>query len=463
MFLSKYNRKTFNSKGLRFFVFSPKLVLRQNTIMKIINSTHVNPFGGLNFVLEEFERQGIGKLLEQNLPKLPNQCKYSWKDILYSFWSIYFCGGDCIEDISINLKEHLKNTPFLKTPSPDRILDRFKELSLPRDLFTLPRGISLHQFSLNPFLNELNLKMLKLLNFKVTEAHILDYDNTILYTNKLDSKSTYKKAFGYAPGVGIIGNKIVFVENRNGNSAAKDLQCQTLTRMFSELQRQDISIDTFRADAASYQLNVVHLIAQKTRRFFIRACMSGALAQKIAEIKDWTQVKVGSEVIFRGEIKYTPFTRTLKRKKRLHEAREYRLVVSKVERNDKQVNMFTKDAFLYSAILTNDYNLSTNEVVEFYNQRGAIEKEFDILKNDFGWKNLPFSKLEQNTVFLIFTAICRNLYQYIIEVFSLKFEGLNPKFRIKKFIFRFISIPAKWIKTARQYKLRVYGNIHFKT
>lgn len=102
-------------------------------------------------------------------------------------------------------------------------------------------------------------------------------------------------------------------------------------------------------------------------------------------------------------------------------------------------------------------------MVSFYNQRGAIEKEFDVLKNDFGWNNLPFSKLEQNTVFLMFTAMCRNLYQYIIEKFSIKYEGLNPKYRIKKFIFRFIAIPAKWIKTSRQQKLRVYGNIHFKT
>lgn len=111
--------------------------------MKIINSSHANPFGGFNFVIEEFEKQGIGKLLDENLPKLANQCKYSWRDILYSFWSVYFCEGDCIEDISNNLKSHLNTIPFFKTPSPDRILDRFKELSLPKDLFSRPRGTSL--------------------------------------------------------------------------------------------------------------------------------------------------------------------------------------------------------------------------------------------------------------------------------------------------------------------------------
>jgi len=36
---------------------------------------------------------------------------------LYSFWSIYLCGGSHIEDINGNLKHHLKNNPFVKVPS----------------------------------------------------------------------------------------------------------------------------------------------------------------------------------------------------------------------------------------------------------------------------------------------------------------------------------------------------------
>ena len=134
-----------------------------------------------------------------------------------------------------------------------------------------------------------------------------------------------------------------------------------------------------------------------------------------------------------------------------------------VKRNDNQINAFTNEAYNYSAVLTNDLDKTATEVVSFYNQRGAIEKEFDILKNDFGWDNLPFSKLEQNTVFLLFTAICRNLYHHIICAFSKIYKTLNPSFRIKKFIFRFISIPAKWIKNARQNKLRIYGKILYDT
>ncbi len=81
--------------------------------MKVINSSHISPFGGLNFVLKEFETLNLGNLLNENLPCLPVQSKYQWKDILYSFWSIYFCGGDCIEDLSGNFNHHLRQNPDL--------------------------------------------------------------------------------------------------------------------------------------------------------------------------------------------------------------------------------------------------------------------------------------------------------------------------------------------------------------
>jgi len=75
--------------------------------MKVINSHHNNPFGGLNFVFNTFYKLKLEKILEKNLPPLAAQSKYKWKDILYSFWAVYFCGGACIEDLSGNLTSHI--------------------------------------------------------------------------------------------------------------------------------------------------------------------------------------------------------------------------------------------------------------------------------------------------------------------------------------------------------------------
>lgn len=112
----------------------------------------------------------------------------------------------------------------------------------------------------------------------------------------------------------------------------------------------------------------------------------------------------------------------------------------------------------YSIIITNDYESEIGQVVFYYNNRRAIVREFEVLKYDFGWQKSPFSSLEESQVYLQIIAICRNLNGYIIKLFSKKVKGLNPKYRIKKFI----TIPAKWIYHYRQWYLRVHGIIDWK-
>ena len=162
-----------------------------------------------------------------------------------------------------------------------------------------------------------------------------------------------------------------------------------------------------------------------------------------------------------GEIRIIPFQKQARENKQ--QGKEYRLVVKRKPKEDGQLNLITQDAYEYRAIITNNSELSALEVALFYNHRGNMEKQFDILKNDFGWNHMPFSKLSQNAVFLYITAICRNLYYNIIHHFSKMVKTLEPTFRLKKFLFRFIILPAKWVKRARQYQLRVFGKIDFST
>ncbi|MDB0677319.1 IS1380 family transposase, partial [Parabacteroides distasonis] len=69
---------------------------------------------------------------------------------------------------------------------------------------------------------------------------------------------------------------------------------------------------------------------------------------------------------------------------------------------------------------------------------------------------LPKSFMAENTVFLLLTALIRNFYKAIMSRLDTKAFGLKKTSRIKAFVFRFISVPAKWIMTARQYVLNIY-------
>ncbi|MEN8250485.1 MAG: IS1380 family transposase [Bacteroidota bacterium] len=432
--------------------------------MKVVNSSQITPFGGLNFVLSEFEKNGIGHLINQHLPALASQSQYSWKDIFYSFWSVLFCGGDCAEDLAMNLKSSFVNNPFMNLPSPDRILERMKQLAEEKIMCTSKRGQSTHEFCINDSLNVLNLKLLKRINALANKKpQTLDYDNTYIFSDKADARNTYLKQYGYAPAVGFIGKQVVYLENRNGNTDAQTLQEDTLKRMFVMLKEQGVIIDKFRADSASYKLATLSVIAHNVNKFYIRARMNETLAEVIHTINDWKEIAIDGQKAFRASIDFTPFEKIAKRSKQQDALVSCRLVITKAKRKNGQIDLFTGDDFFYSAIITNDYKLSNDRIVFFYNQRGAIEREFDVLKNDFAWDNMPFSKIEQNTVFLLITAICRNLYGYIISTFSKIYTHLSSSFRLKKFIFRFICIPAKWIRSARSQKLRLYGQLSFRT
>lgn len=432
--------------------------------MKILNSPAISAFGGLNFVIKEAIDLKINKLFDNNLPKLPKQSKFNWFDIVMSYWSVFFCGGDCAEDLNINLKNGIRNNPFINVPSPDRVLDRIKSLADTAELFSAKRGKKEHHFSLGEELNRLNLKLLSLLPGFNKKDVVLDYDNTIIFTEKSDAERTYKKENGYCPGVGLIGKHVVYVENRNGSSNAHILQHETIERMCSMLHEAGVTIDVIRADSASYTYEIVKAMEKNAKRLFIKARMTGAVEHAISSIKEWEEIKIGTDIMFRGSTTFTPFVRSAKDLDgNTDSLKEYRLVVTKEARKDGQINMFTGEACIYSSILTNDFEMTDDEVVFFYNARGSEEREFDVLKNDFGWNNMPFSKLEQNTVFLLIMAMCKNLYTHIIEKFSALIKFLSPNFRIKKFIFRFICTPTKWITTGRSHYLRVYGTIAFKT
>jgi len=431
--------------------------------MKILLSSPISSFGGINFVLDEFNRLKLGDFIEQELPELPSQSKYSWKDIIYSFWSVLFCGGDCAEDLAGNFRNSLTPNPYINIPSPDRVLGRMKRLAEPMQLFDTVRGIVHHEFSINDLLTMVGLILINKLGLIDHKDVTVDYDNTLIFSEKADSKMTYKKERGYAPGVGLIGSNVVYVENRNGNSDAQTLQDETLERMFIALEHAKIKVHRFRADAASYQLKTLSVASKYADKIYIRARRDECVMKAISSINQWEEVETHDGIEYYGSVEYIPFERRAREHKLEDLLKPYRLVVTKTKNTDGQLNLFTGEACDYSAIITNDYEMSNQKIIHFYNQRGASEREFDVLKNDFGWNSMPFSKLEYNTVYLQLCAMCRNLYSYIIKRFSRKTTDLSPDFRIKKFIFRFICIPAKWVRSGRGMKLRLYGKLSFKT
>ena len=333
--------------------------------------------------------------------------------------------------------------------SADTILRGIKELATPTLEHKSSTGIS-HQFNINTKLNELLLKaLLKTKQLNIKEKYTLDYDNQVIATEKYDAVKTYKKQNGYQSGIATIGKNIAYIEGRNGNSPAKYKQLETLQRTFSLLEAQDLKINRFRADSAAYQKKIIDLAVQKGVKFYIRATRCANMEYQISQLdsQKWSKIRLGTQEMEIAEIKdYQPFGQTT----------PYRLVVSRIKRKDKQTGLFTNGAYTYRAIITNDKDWDGKQITSFYNKRGASEKTFDVMNNDFSWSKLPCSFLHENTAFMIMTALYANFYSHMIASFSDKISWLNSSFRLKKFVFRFVTVAANWIKTGRNYVLKRY-------
>lgn len=410
-------------------------------------SSTISPLAGISFVNQSFNSSGLSQLIDNELGRRVKTVGYSYSEIFRNLTNVFISGGSCAEDIhAAHLGQHLKSIPGNNVPSADTILRGVKELATQNTDYTSNQD-KCYEFNINKKLNSLNIKSLLLTNeLKKGTAYDFDYDNQVIATEKYDTKNTYKHTKGYFPGVASIGNNIVYVENRDGNANVKFEQAATLTRAYSLLEENGIEINRSRMDAGSYSKDIIKVVAAHSKLFYIRANKSADLFRQITEIKTWQTVEINHKLYEVASLAFTQF----------FEEKNYRLVIMREKGKGNQVDMFTGDTFVYRSILTNDWESSEKQVIEFYNQRGASEKLFDVMNNDFGWKHLPCSFMNENTAFLIITAMIKNFYNYFIGLVSKVFGNINPTSRIKRFMFNFISVAGKWIYSGRQWILKLY-------
>lgn len=64
--------------------------------------------------------------------------------------------------------------------------------------------------------------------------------------------------------------------------------------------------------------------------------------------------------------------------------------------------------------------------------------------------------LNENTVFMLVTAMLKNFFLYLTQKLSEKIKAIKKTSRLKKVLFHFICVPAKWIKSGRRNILKLY-------
>ena len=130
-----------------------------------IKSERITPFGGIFQVRELFSRF-VGPVIDKVLGLRCTSFGYQYGEIAGSLASIYFCGGDCVEDVTSHLMPHLSLHPTLRTCSSDTILRAISELATANTTYTSDTGKS-YDFNTATRLNRLLVKAL--LSFRTEE------------------------------------------------------------------------------------------------------------------------------------------------------------------------------------------------------------------------------------------------------------------------------------------------------
>jgi len=408
------------------------------------------PQGGIYLIQKIFQQNNLDKFICECFPVRSKQSIYSDSDLVLGLCYSIYAGGTFFEDVN-RLRDQINVPGYIELPSSDSIKYRIAQLAESTREITGKKQVR-HDFNINNTLNSVLVKLAVRLNpdFK-RHTQILDYDNTIINTLKEDSKRCYKQGYGYQPGVIFIGREPVYIEGRNGNSRSVYLMDQTLERGINLLKAEEVKIGAIRIDGAGYQKDVFDLMHKyRGMRYYIRGKHAVSIWQAISESKAAEKVTAGEKEAECIDSEWcTPGG--------IDPENECRVIVYRYEEDNQQLDLY-EGKYCYYVIYTNDWTLSAGDIIKLYNQRGRAEQNFDRLKNDFNWTHPPFDNLAMNTAYLIFTAMGCQLYHYLLKIISKVFHELDPETRIKRFIFLFVNVVAKWTFRGRRYILNLYSD-----
>jgi len=409
-----------------------------------VKKSFYQSFGGINFLENDFNYLGLARLINRHLGQRNPNAAYSYADVLKSLWLMFSIGGEVLDDLNV-LREQLKDHPWFTPCSPDTVEYVCRELKPPIKEVITDKAVK-HQLCEHEGFNRL-LPALALQGelLSTTQPYTLDYDGHIVENAKPDSLQNYKHTCSYYPVMFSILKLPVYLQNRNGNTPEQYGQLELLKKAVDQCRSLGLQLKKFRADASCYEKDTIDWLELNDFTYYIRAEFHEMLHMALQDEPDWQPVLLNNRKVEVCAVEEKLFGDGVIRR-----------IVAYREKVKGQLSLQDMNGYCYHGVITND-TADPLTCIEFYNQRGCEgEHHFKELDYDFGWNKLPFDSLAMNTIYLYSTAVAYILFNIFKHRFANKTTLVRPSMRIKSFILHFITLPAKWIKTGRQYILKLF-------
>lgn len=464
--------------------------------MKAIRSNiKISPHGGAVPILKKIKEFGIPQVIRACLGKRKEQSKYGYDDVLIAWVLTALCGGTRLDHIT-KLKKKLNIIPGLKIPSHDtlgRVMKKLAtEVTTSRNISNSRDKIIYTDYNDNIELNRVLTKVTKRAGaLKEGVSYTLDIDATFIPTEcrgafrkKNDNGKIDYTRIGFNPMICLIGDLPIFISMRNGDAGARFQIPDCLKNCISLLEESKIKVGRVISDAAGYSKEAFEMLNSKGIKFLVRfpfQVKMETFKKALSKCDDWRKTEIDTANFnWKCEISSIPYKmhdipaehhvsptwrvvviripteETLERiapdeferKKHIRQKLEKlsdKKVLKEAGKPYTDLNWKKIDGYMYKFFITNDYEKTSEELVIEYNKRGNAERKFSFMKNDFGWRLPPFMNMNENTVFLIASALANNIFRGMVKTFKKQVPQLRLNARLKEFQFIFIDVACAYI------------------
>jgi len=392
-------------------------------------------YGGLPLYDNITSYLGLGKRVNDCLPRYKIDTKTSFYDKFKALVYGFLCGADCIDDMDL-----LSQDPGFKA------INNYVNASNTYGNFL--RKFSDYQCKqLNHGLIDTSLKLRKA-SHPQSKEFILDIDSTphkqygqkmegLAYNYKnlwcLDSIQAFDQ-FGYQ----------YWMQVRPGNTYTSNNSSEIIDTVFRKVPRQKKHKRYLRADSGYCNVDVFNAAKVANARFVItmKENMFSPLIDKVDNWKASKRIKFydGRDADI-GHFVYYP--------KRGLEV--LRVVFIRGLKPDADTMLFEESKYDYYAWVSNiaHSEMNNEKLIKFYRKRGNAENYIKELKYGFDMKHFPCQKLTANKVYGLIAAFAYTIMRYSSYLLSKK----KPYFS-KMVRFKLIYLACQLINHGRQYIFR---------
>ena len=442
-----------------------------NIHYQIAERTRAIGFGGVGAMHKLVCRLRLDREINKNIVLLQRHVPYWESDHVLNIAYNVLTGGTCLEDIERlrNDETYMNGLDAERIPDPTTagdFLRRFDETWI---------------LALQETFNEARTRVWALQDASFRKEAIIDIDGTIVGTTgecKEGMDLAYNGIWGYAPLIVTLANtqEVLYLVNRPGNRPSSagaaewlDLAIDRVAPVFKKVWLRgdtDFSLThnfdrwddrvgfVFGYDAKQNLVEIADALPEsrwkqlrRPERYEVQTeerRRPENVKEQVVKEREFKNIRFQGEHV--AEFDYRP----------VHCKKMYRMVVVRknltVERGESRLF----DDVRYFFYITNDREMTPQEIVLFANDRCNQENVIGQLKSGVNALRMPSDSLVSNWAYMVIAALAWNLkawYGLVTLAPAARRDILRMEF--KRFLASFIQIPCQIVTTGRRLVYRI--------